>query len=137
MRAMQPVFYEPPALRLNAGAFALRDFILVMRKHQVFTAQMEIETGSEQFHAHGAALDMPAGPAFAPGTGPEHRAVFWSACLPEREIRHGFLLVFITAHPLADAHLLEVQLHQLPVSAASAAILFNAKINRTVGRFIR
>src|SRR5579863_10377957 len=70
MRAVQPIFYEG----LAGGAFALGDFILVMREDQILAAQMQIETRPEKFHAHGAALDMPAGAALAKGAGPKYFA---------------------------------------------------------------
>src|SRR5690348_12398970 len=91
MRAVQPVFDEGPAGR----AFALGNLVLVMGKNQILAAQMEVKTFSEHFHAHGAALDVPAGPAFTPRTRPEHVAVLRHTRLPEREVRDGFLRVLI------------------------------------------
>jgi len=40
---MHPVFYKA----LPGRAFALRDFILVMREGKVFTAKMQVKTGAE------------------------------------------------------------------------------------------
>src|SRR5207245_6711184 len=36
---------------------------ILVREHQVLAAEMQIEARSEQFHAHGAALDVPPRPA--------------------------------------------------------------------------
>src|SRR2546427_5230782 len=82
MRAMQPVFHEPFARGLQVGAFALRDLVLVMRENQVFAPEMDVETRPQDFHAHGAALDVPAGPARAPRTWPENVAVLRQARFP-------------------------------------------------------
>ena len=43
MGAVQPMFDETLASRLHAGAFALRDFVFVMREHQIFTAEVQID----------------------------------------------------------------------------------------------
>src|SRR5947207_14687923 len=70
--AMHPVFNKRLPCRLHGGAFALRDLVLMMRKHQILSAEMKVEARTEQFHAHRTALDMPAGAAFAPWAGPEN-----------------------------------------------------------------
>src|SRR4051812_38607474 len=75
VRAVHPMFDEAFSGRLQAGALALGDFVLVMWEDEVFAAEMQVETGSEQFHAHGAALDVPAGATIAPRAGPEDRTV--------------------------------------------------------------
>src|SRR2546427_9037949 len=115
MRAMQPVLHEPFARGLQARAFALRNLVLVMRKNQVFAPEMDVETRPQDFHAHGAALDVPTGPALAPRTWPENLAVLRQARFPKREVGERFLRVFITAHALARPQLVEIQLHQLAV----------------------
>src|SRR5438445_123822 len=134
---MQPVFHKPLTAWLNAGALALGDFVLMMRKHQILTAEMEIEAGSEQFHAHAAALNVPAGPAFAPRAGPEYLAIVGGPRFPERKIRHRFLFILITPHPLAHAHLFEIQLNQLAILTSACAIFFDAEIDRAIRRFVR
>src|SRR5579862_3815371 len=40
--------------------FRLRDFVLVMRKDQVFAAGMDVEGFAQILHRHGGALDVPA-----------------------------------------------------------------------------
>src|SRR2546427_2736635 len=97
---------------------------------------MKIKAGPEQFHAHRAALDVPAGAALAPGTGPKHIAILRHARFPESEVGHGFLLIFVAAHALADAHFVKIQVHQLPILAAGSTILLDAEINRTIGGFV-
>src|SRR5258705_13492034 len=64
MRAVHPVFYKGTTLWLQRRSFTLRDFVLVVRKHEVLAAHVHVEARSEYFHAHGAALDVPPGPPF-------------------------------------------------------------------------
>src|SRR5437879_5532443 len=61
MGRVEPIFDEALAGRLHGRAFALRDLILMMWKGQVLTAEMQIETWPKNLHAHGTALDVPAG----------------------------------------------------------------------------
>ncbi len=132
MRAVQPVFHE----RFAGRAFALGDFVLVMREFQILAAEVQVETFAEHFHAHGAALDVPAGPAFAERTRPENIAIVRHARFPEREVGDGFLFVFIGGNAFAGAHLVEIQFQQLAVIAAAALIFGDGKINRAVVRFV-
>ena len=67
---VHPVFGE----RLAGGAFALGEFVFVMREQQVHPAAVDVEGFAEVFHAHGRALDVPAGPALAPGRIPHRLA---------------------------------------------------------------
>jgi len=109
--------------RLRFGRFRL-----MMRKHQILTTKMKVEAGAQQFHAHGAALNMPAGPAFAQGLGQNtspsstardfHNAK--SAALP---------FILVAAHALAHAHLFEIQLNQLAILTTAGAIFFDAEID--------
>ena len=129
---MQPVFDEPLPLWLKACPLTLGDLILMMREGQVFPANVNIKAGAQIFHAHGAALDVPAGPALAPRAGPGDPPVFRHPRFPQCEIGNGFLAVFIAGHALTRPHLLEVQVHQLPVAAATALVFFDAEIDGTV-----
>src|SRR5215469_10557344 len=104
MRAVQPVFDE----WLSCGALALGDFILVMRENQIFAAQMQVKTLPQDFHAHGAALDMPSGTAFTKRAGPCDVAVVGRARFPERKIGDGFLGVFVILDAFAGAKLFKV-----------------------------
>src|ERR1022692_2239174 len=133
---MQPVFDETLAGGLNARAFALRDFILVMREHQILAAEMQIKARTENLHAHGAALDVPAGTTFAPRTGPENVAVVRRALLPEREVGERVLGVFIGLDPFAGPHFVKVEFDELAVNTTATAIFFDAEIDRTVGGLV-
>ena len=56
------------------GAFALGDLVLVMGKHQIDAAAMDVEGLAQIFARHGRAFDVPAGTAAAPGRIPARRA---------------------------------------------------------------
>src|SRR5205823_5663371 len=86
VRAVQPVFDEPLAGRLDRRAFALRDLIFVMGENQILAAEMQVKARAEQRHAHRAALDVPARTALAPGTRPKNLAILRYARLPQRKI---------------------------------------------------
>src|SRR2546422_9775430 len=101
MRAMHPILYERAARRLQTRPFTLRNLVLMMRENKIFAAQVQIETGAENLHAHRAALDVPAGAAIAPRTRPKYLPVLGRARLPEREISDGFFGVIIALHPFA------------------------------------
>jgi len=66
------------------GAAALRDLVLMMREEEIRAAAMDVEIGAEMAPGHGAALDMPAGPAAAPGALPAR--LVGPGGLPEHEI---------------------------------------------------
>src|SRR5258707_6444466 len=111
--------------RFSGRAFALRDFVFVMRENQILATEMQIKTRAENFHSHRAAFDVPAGTAFAKRTRPENLAVVRRARFPERKIGDGFFRVFVAFDALAGAHFIEVELEQLAVIAAAAAIFFD------------
>src|SRR5690242_21943003 len=123
---MHPMLHEALPLWLHARSFALGDFILVMRKHQILAAEMQVEARSEQFHAHGAALDVPAGTAFAPRARPEHVAIFRDTRFPEGKIGDGLSFIFVAAHALPGPHLVEVRSDELAVLMAASAVLLDA-----------
>ena len=56
-------------------AFALHDLVLMVRKNEIEAAAVDVEALAQIGLAHGRALDVPAGPAAAPGA------------LPARQIR--------------------------------------------------
>src|SRR5260370_34680100 len=97
---------------------------------------MQIEAGAKQLHAHGAALDVPAGPPFSPRGGTKALSVLGRSRLPQREISHGFLLILIATDPFPNPHRVEVQFHKLTVMATRAAVFLDAEIYRAVRRFV-
>ena len=59
---VEPVF----GLRLAVAAFALGDFVFMMRENQIEPAAVDVECFAQDASAHRRAFDMPARPAFAP-----------------------------------------------------------------------
>ena len=86
---------------LARGRLGLRDLVLVVREDQVDAAGVDVEARAEVAHAHGRALDVPAGAPL-----PEHRRPAWLAGLgglPEREVAHVVLLVLVGLDALPRA----------------------------------
>src|SRR5690606_32687029 len=65
--------------------FALRDLVLMVRKHQVEAATMNVKRLAEQLLTHGRALDVPAGTTRPPRTFPTWLLGLGS--LPEGKVR--------------------------------------------------
>src|SRR6185437_9222280 len=65
-RLHQAVVHPVFGLRLAVGAFALRDFIFVVREDQIESAAVNVERLAQQLAAHGRALDVPTRATFAP-----------------------------------------------------------------------
>src|SRR5438477_12408078 len=61
MFRMQPVAHEG----LPCRGFALRNFVFVVRKCQVYSTGVNIQGLAQIFHGHGGALNVPAGPSAA------------------------------------------------------------------------
>lgn len=121
---------------LEACAFALGDFVFVVGEDEVFTAEVEVEAGAEQFHAHGAAFDVPAGAAFAPGAGPVDLAVVIDSGFPEGEVGDGVFGVFVVADAFARAHGFEVEVEEAAVLAAHGAVALDAEVDGFVGGLV-
>src|SRR4051812_31583157 len=85
---------------LSRRAFALRDFVLMMRKDQIHAAGVNIDgCRSEQPKRHRGALDVPAGTA---GTDPGvPRRLAFLRGFPEHEVARVLLLVFVRVDPCA------------------------------------
>src|SRR5207244_3539537 len=78
-------------------ALALGEFVFVVGKLQIEAAAVDVERVAQERAAHGAALDVPAGAAFAPGALELHFGrLARLGALPEREV---------AGIPLAVAHL--------------------------------
>jgi len=95
---VKPVAHEWTA----GGAFALGDFVFMMRKDQIDAAQMQIESLAEILHRHGRAFDMPTRPATADAGFPGGFALFRRG-FPEGEVASVFLLVLVGVNALAGA----------------------------------
>ena len=69
------------------GAAGLREFVLMVRKHQVDTATMNVELLAEVLPGHCRAFDVPAGTAFRLDAGRRRpRRLAWLRRLPQHEV---------------------------------------------------
>ena len=111
--AVHPVAHE----RLAGGGLALGQLALVVGEDQVAAAAVDVDSGAEQPHRHGAALDVPAGPA-RPERRVPHRLV-GQRRLPQHEVERVALAGVVGgAAPLGgQGH------HGVVVVAAEAAVV--------------
>src|SRR5690606_10639597 len=72
------------------GAAALRQLVLVVRELEVDAAAVYVEDLAQQGLGHGAALDVPAGAAAAPGAVPA--GLLRRRGLPEDEVHRAALV---------------------------------------------
>src|SRR5207249_967297 len=77
---VQPVGGE----RLAGERLGLCDLVLVVREDQIQAAAVDVEVRAQVLHAHGRALDVPAGTAGTPGAVPGRLAGLRR--LPEGEV---------------------------------------------------
>src|SRR5258706_6586337 len=96
MFKVQPVADE----LLASGAFALGDFVFVMRKNQIDATGVQVKSLAQIFHGHGRALDMPTSPA-ASDAGVPGRFFGFVWGFPESEVARVFLLAFVPVHAFA------------------------------------
>src|ERR1700758_4429956 len=95
---------QPIADELFTGAtLRLSDLGFMMRKQVIDAAAMDIDLRTENASGHGAALDVPAWTAAAPGTIPTNRAIGSVPCFPKREGTQAFLFVFLALYPTGRA----------------------------------
>src|SRR3981081_116720 len=99
MLGMQPHWWK----RLVVRGLRLRDLVFMMREHQVNAPGVDVERVAEISLAHRGALDMPAWPAAAEGRVPRstHLLITRLRLLPESEVAHRLLVVFVSRHARA------------------------------------
>jgi len=91
-----------------------------------------IKLGPRNLHAHRAALDVPAGPAFAPGAGPD--TLHPPARAPSRaRNRDRFLCVIVALTRSPTRISSKFQFHQIGQKCNRSRDILDGKINRTVG----
>ena len=96
---MEPV----PRKLATTSTLTLRNLILVMRKGQVLTTTVQVESIAQIFLNHGRALEMPTRAPRPPRTFPKVVAISIALPLPENKVRNTIFLVFIRqiTRPLA------------------------------------
>ncbi len=83
---VHPVLHEG---FLAGKCFRLGDLVFVMGKDDVLAAAVDVNPVAEELAGHGAALDVPARPAFSPGAVPGRLAGL--RLFPEDEVHRVFL----------------------------------------------
>jgi len=119
---VQPVFDE----RLAGSGLGLGDLVLVVGKHKILSAAMDVDGFAEETHAHGGALDVPAGATLAPRRVPGRLARL--CLLPEYEV-HGMSLPFINLDARAGLHVVQAPFRELQV----VIVFFNAEVDVSAG----
>lgn len=120
--------------RLAGCAFALRNFVLVMRELQVFAATMDVERFTQQLASHGRALDVPAGAARAELAGPLHFFGFARlGALPEHRVER-IVLAVEHRHALARVQLVDGLAAELAVARKLAHRVVHVAVLRAVGQ---
>jgi len=102
---------EPvPDEGLSGGALGLSNLVLVVRKNQVFPAEVDVQRLAQLAHAHDRAFQVPARASPAPGRIPRRPRglVLLLGGLPEGEVPHVVLLVVVGVHPRPRAELVGV-----------------------------
>jgi len=119
---------------LAAGAFALGNFVFVVRKLQVGTAAVDVERLAQQRAAHGRALDVPARPPGAVRAGPLHfGGLVGLGRFPEHEVERVALVVG-HGHALAGAQLVEALARELAVASKGAHGVVHVAVRGAVGQ---
>ena len=108
---VHPVFGE----RLARRALGLGNLVFVMREDQVDAAAVDVKRLPEVFHAHGRALNVPAGAAHPPRAFPGRFARFLR--FPEGEI-HGMALEIAHFHARAAFQVVQVLAGELAIAGA-------------------
>ena len=109
--------------RAAARGLALRALVLVMRKHQVSAAAVDVERKPQVLARHGRALDVPARTPLAPGGIPRRLAGLGR--LPQGEVERVALARLKTLTvgaklAMARFHLVDVAARKLTVSGVRA-----------------
>ena len=116
------------------AAAALGDLVFMMREDQINAAAVQIEVLAEVFENHGAALQVPAGAAFAPGAGPAVGAVFGLAGFPEGKVGERVLGVLVAVRRAGGLAGPQAQLTVFQV--AEPAVVFkggHAEVHAAIG----
>ena len=128
---------KPVAHELTACCpLALRDLIFMMRKHEIDSAQMQIESLAEVLHRHRRTFDMPTGTAAADACFPGGFVLFRGG-FPEGEVPRIFLIVFVSIDALAPARDVarEINFRKLAVIRERTDAIVNRAI-RSIGMVI-
>src|SRR5260370_24752266 len=124
MFGVQPVAHE----RFARCAFALCNFVLVMRKCQVDSASMNIQSLSEILHGHRRTLNVPSGAARPKRSFPEVLSRLWR--FPERKVPRALFFVAIVVDARARLNTRQIDLRKLSIRGESRDAVINGTIPR-------
>ena len=106
--------------RLAGRAFALCDFVFVVGKLQVSATAVDVKALAQHLTAHGRALDVPAGAAFAKGAGPFHISrLFGLGGFPQHKVQR-VMLTILHSHTLTGIELVQRLARELAVAGKLA-----------------
>ncbi len=108
---MYPVFHE----LLPCRGFRLSDLVFVVREYQIHPSAVDIDGIPEVFHSHSRAFYVPSGPSLTEFRLPVNIPVFRCPCLPQSEILHLLLRIFVLRDPRSGLQLGKIDLGKLPV----------------------
>src|SRR6266446_9698807 len=122
MLGMQPV----PSEWLAGRAFALRDFVFVMRKGQVDSAGVNIQRLSEILHGHCGTLNVPSGTPRPKRSFPEMLSRLRR--FPQRKISRTLFFVAIVVDARARLNPGQIDLREFPVRGKFRDAVINGTI---------
>src|ERR1017187_4155696 len=122
MFGMEPIAHE----WLSSCRLGLRDFVLMMRKHQIDAPAVDVERVAEILHGHCGALDMPA---WASGSDRRFPKMFAGlGRLPQCEVAHIVLIVAIYVHASTGLHAGHIDFREFAVRGKFR----DAKVDRAI-----
>ncbi len=108
------------------GRFGLGDFIGVVDVHVIGSAAVDVQHVAQVFHAHGGALDVPAGKSHPPGRIPLHLPLNpLGRKFPQGEIG-GVAFFGVFLHPRAFLQRFDILVGQFGVGLESGCIVIDA-----------
>ena len=123
----QAVVHPIPCERFSRAAFRLGQFVLVMRKHQVETAAVNVDRIAEDLLRHRGTFDVPARPARSPRAVPRRLAGL--GALPQGEVG-GMMLAAVSLRARPGQHLGQAAAAQLAVVLVLRAVEVDVTVER-------
>ena len=134
VHAHETVVHPKARQRLARGAFALGDFVFMVRKLQVSTATVDVKSFAQRGAAHGRAFDVPARAARAKGAVPlgfGRLALFGG--FPQHKVERIFLAV-LHRNAFTGAQLIQRFTRELAVARKLAHRVVHVAMGRAIGQ---
>ncbi len=117
-------------VKLAGGRLALCDLVLVVRKHQVRAATMDVERLAQAAGGHHRTLDMPTGTPRAPRRIPARLARL--GALPQYEVQRIFL-GFVHFDTRTDLQVFDLATRQFAITDELADPVVDVPVARRIG----